>query len=55
MRFEGEESPERRFTGTIVGVGDISPVWSDSKWRSLKCTSENMLKFPLMSMKILGS
>ncbi|KAG6592910.1 Auxin response factor 9, partial [Cucurbita argyrosperma subsp. sororia] len=36
MRFEGEESPERRFTGTIVGVGDISPVWSDSKWRSLK-------------------
>lgn len=25
-----------RFTGTIVGVGDISPQWSDSKWRSLK-------------------
>ncbi|XP_023004951.1 auxin response factor 18-like [Cucurbita maxima] len=36
MRFEGEESPERRFTGTIVGVGDISPIWSDSNWRSLK-------------------
>ncbi|KAJ7951321.1 Auxin response factor [Quillaja saponaria] len=36
MRFEGEDSPERRFTGTIVGVGDISPQWSDSKWRSLK-------------------
>ncbi|XP_022770596.1 auxin response factor 18-like isoform X1 [Durio zibethinus] len=36
MRFEGEESPERRFTGTIVGVGDISPHWSESKWRSLK-------------------
>ncbi|KAA0050656.1 hypothetical protein IC582_000673 [Cucumis melo] len=36
MRFEGEESPERRFTGTIVGVGDMSPQWSDSKWRSLK-------------------
>ncbi|XVF33149.1 hypothetical protein REPUB_Repub17cG0143300 [Reevesia pubescens] len=36
MRFEGEDSPERRFTGTIVGVGDISPHWSDSKWRSLK-------------------
>ncbi|KAL6322093.1 hypothetical protein AAG906_005027 [Vitis piasezkii] len=36
MRFEGEDSPERRFTGTIVGIGDISPQWSNSKWRSLK-------------------
>lgn len=36
MRFEGEDSPERRFTGTIVGVGDVSPHWSESKWRSLK-------------------
>ncbi|KAB5569320.1 hypothetical protein DKX38_003113 [Salix brachista] len=36
MRFEGEDCPERRFTGTIVGVGDISPEWSGSIWRSLK-------------------
>ncbi|KAJ8573150.1 hypothetical protein K7X08_009661 [Anisodus acutangulus] len=36
MRFEGEDSPERRFTGTIVGAGDISLQWSESKWRSLK-------------------
>ncbi|XP_042498844.1 auxin response factor 9-like isoform X2 [Macadamia integrifolia] len=36
MRFEGEDSPERRFTGTIVGVGDVSPQWKDSRWRSLK-------------------
>ncbi|KAG5566023.1 hypothetical protein RHGRI_001822 [Rhododendron griersonianum] len=36
MRFEGEESPERRFTGTIIGVEDISRQWPDSKWRSLK-------------------
>ncbi|XWS76863.1 hypothetical protein CRYUN_Cryun01aG0214500 [Craigia yunnanensis] len=36
MGFEGEDSPEKRFTGTIVGVGDISPHWSESKWRSLK-------------------
>ncbi|XP_010266558.1 PREDICTED: auxin response factor 9-like [Nelumbo nucifera] len=36
MRFEGEDSPERRFTGTIVGVGDISSHWKDSKWRSLE-------------------
>ncbi|PSS26273.1 Auxin response factor like [Actinidia chinensis var. chinensis] len=36
MRFEGEESPERRFTGTVIGVEDISPQWPESKWRSLK-------------------
>ncbi|XP_057966799.1 auxin response factor 9 [Malania oleifera] len=36
MRFEGEDSPERRFSGTIIGVEDISPQWKDSKWRSLK-------------------
>ncbi|KAI9110005.1 hypothetical protein K1719_019046 [Acacia pycnantha] len=36
MRFEGDDSPERRFSGTIVGVGDLSTDWPDSKWRSLK-------------------
>ncbi|XP_024965516.1 auxin response factor 1 isoform X3 [Cynara cardunculus var. scolymus] len=37
MRFEGEEVPERRFSGTIVGVGDTaSSKWLDSEWRSLK-------------------
>ncbi|KAE8662547.1 Tetratricopeptide repeat-like superfamily protein [Hibiscus syriacus] len=36
MRFEGEDSPERRFSGTIVGVEDFSPHWKDSKWSSLK-------------------
>jgi len=37
MRFEGEESPERRFTGTITGIGEVDNVrWPDSKWRSLK-------------------
>ncbi|KAK4418500.1 Auxin response factor 11 [Sesamum alatum] len=36
MRFEGEDSPERRFTGTIVGVGDFSSQWTNSTWRSLK-------------------
>ncbi|KAG6782904.1 hypothetical protein POTOM_012331 [Populus tomentosa] len=36
MSFEGEDSPERRFSGTIVGVEDFSPHWNDSKWRSLK-------------------
>ncbi|XP_058089474.1 auxin response factor 7-like [Magnolia sinica] len=37
MRFEGEEAPERRFSGTIVGVGDtLSSCWADSEWRSIK-------------------
>ncbi|KAK9070681.1 hypothetical protein SSX86_011083 [Deinandra increscens subsp. villosa] len=37
MRFEGEEVPERRFSGTIVGVEDsASSKWMDSEWRSLK-------------------
>ncbi|KAJ3671810.1 hypothetical protein LUZ60_007889 [Juncus effusus] len=37
MRFEGEEAPEQRFTGTIVGTGESDPDrWHDSKWRSLK-------------------
>ncbi|KAE9618083.1 putative transcription factor ARF family [Lupinus albus] len=38
MRFEGDDSPDsdKRFSGTIVGVEDISPHWINSKWRSLK-------------------
>ncbi|KAG6430254.1 hypothetical protein SASPL_108317 [Salvia splendens] len=36
MRFEGEDSPERRFTGTITGFGDLSSQWTESAWRSLK-------------------
>uniref|UniRef100_A0A7C8YBP3 Auxin response factor n=1 Tax=Opuntia streptacantha TaxID=393608 RepID=A0A7C8YBP3_OPUST len=37
MRFEGEESPEQRFTGTIVGIEDADPKrWRESKWRCLK-------------------
>uniref|UniRef100_A0A7N0RBN7 Auxin response factor n=1 Tax=Kalanchoe fedtschenkoi TaxID=63787 RepID=A0A7N0RBN7_KALFE len=36
MRFEGEDSPERWFSGTIVGLDNISQQWADSKWRSLR-------------------
>ncbi|CAN8244900.1 unnamed protein product [Cochlearia groenlandica] len=37
MRFEGEEAPEKRFSGTIVGVQENkSSVWHNSDWRSLK-------------------
>ncbi|KAJ7945633.1 Auxin response factor [Quillaja saponaria] len=37
MRFEGEEAPEQRFTGTIIGIEDSdSKQWPESKWRCLK-------------------
>nr|CAB3475308.1 unnamed protein product [Digitaria exilis] len=36
MRFEGEEAPEQRFTGTIVGCENHDPLWPDSSWRYLK-------------------
>ncbi|KAJ7536068.1 hypothetical protein O6H91_12G055600 [Diphasiastrum complanatum] len=37
MRFETEESSERRYMGTITGVADIdSSRWPNSKWRCLK-------------------
>ncbi|XP_019171679.1 PREDICTED: auxin response factor 1-like [Ipomoea nil] len=37
MRFEGEEVPERRFSGTIIGVGENKSCgWPNSKWRNLK-------------------
>ncbi|XP_024525431.1 auxin response factor 2, partial [Selaginella moellendorffii] len=37
MRFETEESSERRYMGTITGVGDIdSDRWINSKWRCLQ-------------------
>ncbi|CAH9112957.1 unnamed protein product [Cuscuta epithymum] len=37
MRFEGEEAPEQRFAGTIVGIADCDPQkWPESKWRCLK-------------------
>ncbi|KAF9616419.1 hypothetical protein IFM89_029673 [Coptis chinensis] len=46
MRFEGEDSPERRFTGTIVGTGDTCPQWKDSKWRSLKVQWDELASIP---------
>ncbi|CAL5337751.1 unnamed protein product [Camellia sinensis] len=37
MRFEGEEGPEQRFTGTIIGIEDADTKrWAESKWRCLK-------------------
>ncbi|KAI8012540.1 Auxin response factor 2B [Camellia lanceoleosa] len=37
MRFEGEEAPEQKFTGTIIGIKDADTKrWAKSKWRCLK-------------------
>ncbi|AQK53045.1 Auxin response factor 1 [Zea mays] len=40
MRFEGDESPERRLSGTIIGLGSMpansTSPWANSDWRSLR-------------------
>ncbi|KAM3348400.1 hypothetical protein ACQJBY_021968 [Aegilops geniculata] len=36
MNFEAEDVPVKKFFGTIVGDGDLSPQWSGSEWKSLK-------------------
>ncbi|KAK8657830.1 hypothetical protein V6N13_036051 [Hibiscus sabdariffa] len=47
MRFEGEEAPEQRFTGTIVGIEDADPKrWQDSKWRCLKVRWDDTSTIP---------
>ncbi|XP_024972323.1 auxin response factor 4-like [Cynara cardunculus var. scolymus] len=36
MKFCMDESPERRFSGVVTGVGDMDPYkWPNSKWRCL--------------------
>lgn len=46
MRFEGEDSPERKFSGTVVGVDDMSHQWTNSKWRSLKVQWDEPASIP---------
>lgn len=36
MRFNMDDSPERRFRGIVTGIGDMDPYrWPNSKWRCL--------------------
>lgn len=36
MKFEMEDSPERRCSGVVIGIGDLDPHrWPNSKWRCL--------------------
>jgi len=46
-------TPLIRFSGTIVGVEDISPHWVNSKWRSLKVFSSFTLKLFLLFLVII--
>ncbi|KAK9104026.1 hypothetical protein Scep_020870 [Stephania cephalantha] len=47
MRFEGEEAPEQRFTGTVVGIGDADQDrWPQSKWRCLKVRWDETSSIP---------
>nr|XP_043636858.1 auxin response factor 2B-like isoform X2 [Erigeron canadensis] len=47
MRFEGEEAPEQRFTGTIVGIEESDPKrWPESKWRCLKVRWDETSSIP---------
>ncbi|XP_074316503.1 auxin response factor 2A isoform X1 [Silene latifolia] len=47
MRFEGEEAPEQRFTGTIVGLEDADAKrWRESKWRCLKVRWDETSSIP---------
>lgn len=47
MRFEGEEAPEQRFTGTIVGIEDADGKrWPDSKWRCLRVRWDETSSIP---------
>ncbi|KAL8256415.1 hypothetical protein R6Q59_031482 [Mikania micrantha] len=47
MRFEGEEAPEQRFTGTIVGIEQHDPQrWPESKWRCLKVRWDETSSIP---------
>ncbi|CAL5214705.1 unnamed protein product [Lathyrus oleraceus] len=47
MRFEGEEAPEQRFTGTIVGIEDTDTKrWPKSKWRCLKVRWDETSNIP---------
>ncbi|KAI9082824.1 hypothetical protein K1719_035154 [Acacia pycnantha] len=55
MRFEGHDSLEiLRFSGTIVGVRDFSPIWPVSQWKSLKLNYFSTIKHISSRMRVDG-
>uniref|UniRef100_A0A0E0DEN5 Auxin response factor n=1 Tax=Oryza meridionalis TaxID=40149 RepID=A0A0E0DEN5_9ORYZ len=58
MRFEGDEAPERRFSGTIIGIGSVPAMlkspWADSDWKSLKPPLRNKRARPPASPSVVA-
>nr|AOT28201.1 ARF protein [Phyllostachys edulis] len=45
MRYESEDSAERRYTGIITGSGDADPMWRGSKWKCLLVRWDDDVEF----------
>ncbi|XP_020581740.1 LOW QUALITY PROTEIN: auxin response factor 11-like [Phalaenopsis equestris] len=45
MTFETDDVPEKKYTGTIVGMGDLSSQWEGSKWKQLKVRWDEQTNF----------
>ncbi|XP_066313507.1 auxin response factor 1-like isoform X1 [Miscanthus floridulus] len=45
MSFEGEDVPVKKFSGTVVDKGDLSPQWQGSEWKTLKVKWDEATNF----------
>nr|CAB3471602.1 unnamed protein product [Digitaria exilis] len=45
MSFEGEDVPVKKFSGTVVDKGDLSPQWQGSEWKTLKVQWDDAANF----------
>ncbi|OEL35057.1 Auxin response factor 1, partial [Dichanthelium oligosanthes] len=45
MSFEGEDVPVKKFSGTVVDKGDLSPQWQGSEWKTLKVQWDEATNF----------
>ncbi|CAO2205018.1 unnamed protein product [Urochloa humidicola] len=45
MSFEGEDVPVKKFSGTVVDKGDLSPQWQGSQWKTLKVQWDEATNF----------
>ncbi|XP_057966281.1 auxin response factor 4-like isoform X2 [Malania oleifera] len=53
MAFEGEESKEQRYVGTVVGIEDIDHIrWPGSEWRCLKVQWDDKSDAPVRPERI---
>lgn len=45
MSFEGDDVPVKKFSGTVVDKGDLSPQWQGSEWKTLKVKWDDATNF----------